>query len=194
MDAITILLIAIGLAMDSFSVSIAGGAATKDRRTSNALRMATFFAGFQAGMPVIGWVGGRRLIGLLESVDHWIAFGLLGLVGGRMIYESLTGDSACENSVDPSKLGVLLLLSVATSVDALAVGLSLAMLQLPILVPVIAIGLVTFVLSLVGAFLGCRFGRAFENKMGIVGGLILIGIGVRIVVEHVAGATPLVPL
>jgi putative Mn2+ efflux pump MntP len=185
MDLITITFIAFGLAMDSFAVSITSGITIRYLRIGNALKIAIFFGSFQAVMPLIGWLAGLSLRDFISGVDHWIAFGLLSLVGCKMIYESFKVESS-EKAMNPLNVYVLLMLSVATSIDALAVGVSFAFLKVSIVTPIIVIGIVTFVLSLLGVFVGDRFGRFFEKKIEIVGGLILIGIGIKILVEHLA--------
>lgn len=181
MTFVEILLIAIGLAMDAFAVSISCGLAVKQSRLNNALKIGIFFGGFQAGMPVIGWLLGVRLRNFICSVDHWIAFGLLLLIGCRMIYEAF---KSREKKMDFLDTHVLLLLSVATSIDALAVGVSFAFLDIFIVTPIIVIGIVTFILSFSGVFTATKFGQFFKNKIEIAGGLILIGIGIKILVEH----------
>jgi len=183
MDMITIVFLAIGLAMDSFAVSITSGLTIKRLKINNALRIAMFFGFFQAIMPVIGWLAGVSITDLISGVDHWIAFLLLSLIGCRMIYESIkTGSSL--RIINLLNFYVLLMLSVATSIDALAVGLSFAFMRISIATPIIVIGTITFLLSFLGVYVGKRFGHFFEKKIEIVGGFILIGIGVRILVEH----------
>lgn len=187
MDFAAVLLIAIGLAMDAFSVSVCSGMCFRDMRFYGALRMAGFFGAFQAGMPVAGWLGGTLLAEYISGFDHWIAFGLLAVIGGKMIVESIRrGPEECPP--DPLRLGMLLVLSVATSIDALAVGISLAVLDTTIAGPVAVIGLVTFGLSLMGVCLGKRCGDIFHGKIEIVGGVILIGIGLRILLSHLLAA------
>jgi len=183
MDIFTIILIAFGLSMDALAVSVTSGITIKRLKVNNALRIALFFGGFQAFMPIIGWLAGLSLLDFISGVDHWVAFGLLAFIGCKMIYESVKMKSGREES-NPLSLYVLLVLSVATSIDALAVGLSFAFLQISIATPVIVIGTVTFLLSLLGVFAGNRFGHFFENKIEIVGGFILIGIGIKILMEH----------
>ena len=182
-DMLKILLIAIGLAMDTFAVSITNGITVKHRRMPHAFRIAIFFGSFQALMPLFGWLTGRGLRGFISSVDHWVAFGLLSLIGGKMIYESVKSGSGekGEKSLD---VGVLLVLSIATSIDALAVGLSFAFLNVSIVAPILVIGLVTFSLSLLGVLVGNKVGHFFENKIEILGGIILIIIGIKILSEH----------
>jgi putative Mn2+ efflux pump MntP len=182
-DILTLLLIAFGLSMDAFAVSITSGITIKDQRLNHALRIGLFFGSFQALMPLIGWLAGLSLRDLISGVDHWVAFGLLSLIGGKMVYEA-TKIGSKDKEANPLSLFVLLILSVATSIDALAVGLSFAFLKISVATPVIVIGLVTFVLSFFGVLVGNRLGHFFEKKMEIIGGLVLIGIGVRILIEH----------
>lgn len=188
MYMITIILIAFALAMDAFAVSITSGTTIKHLRMNNALKISIFFGSFQAVMPFIGWLAGLRLRDFISHVDHWIAFGLLSLIGCRMIYES-TKLPASEKGFDPLKIYVLLTLSVATSIDALAVGISFAFLNIYIATPVVVIGMVTFLLSFLGVFVGNHFGHFFETKIELIGGLILIGIGIKILVEHLCMTT-----
>lgn len=177
-----VLIIAIGLAMDSFSVSIAKGFSnTKNMLLTEALQTGFFFGLFQAVMPLIGWIAGLSIYDLISGFDHWIAFGLLCLIGARMVYESISEES--RKITNSSSLKVLLILSIATSIDALAVGLSLSFLENSIILPAIIIGAVTFSLSFLGVFIGKKFGCYFE-KIGILGGVILIVIAVRILTEH----------
>jgi len=184
MDALTIVLIAVGLAMDAFAVSIAKGIVIKQQRRKTALLLASFFGGFQMLMPVIGWLAGSSLETVIVGIDHWIAFGLLAFIGSKMIYDSIRKqDGEKEESL---RFHSLMTLAVATSIDALMIGLSFAFLQTQILVPILAIGLITFLLSLTGFFFGCGLGRIFGNKIKIVGGLILLAIGMQILFEHLS--------
>ncbi len=185
MDVITILIIAIGLAMDAFAVSIVSGLTLAHIRVRNALTVALFFGSFQALMPLIGWLSGNTLKGYISGFDHWVAFGLLCAIGCKMIYESFKLESDKEN-VDPQKIGVLFVLAIATSIDALAVGISLSFLDVAIIIPALIIGLVTFLLSFGGVYVGNKFGHFFERKMELVGGLVLIGIGIKILIEHLS--------
>ncbi len=169
--------------MDAFAVSITNGITIKYLRINNALKIAIFFGSFQAFMPLVGWLAGLSLRDFISGIDHWIAFGLLSLIGCKMIYESIKIESRGEK-VDPLNVYVLLMLSLATSIDALAVGVSLAFLKISIVTPIIVIGIVTFLLSFLGVFVGNKSGHFFENKIEIIGGLILIGIGIKILVEH----------
>jgi putative Mn2+ efflux pump MntP len=183
MNLFEFVFVAVGLAMDSFAVSVTSGATTKNLRINGALKMAMLFGLFQAGMPIIGWLAGLGAIEFISGVDHWIAFGLLGLIGCRMIYESFKIEPKKEE-INYLSVYVLLMLSVATSIDALAVGLSFAFLRIFIAIPIIVIGIVTFVLSFLGVFAGNRFGNFFGKRIETVGGLILIGIGIKILFEH----------
>lgn len=185
MDILTMVLIAIGLAMDSLAVSITSGLAMRDLKISKALKIAIFFGLFQALMPVVGWLAGLSLTDLISGIDHWIAFALLSLIGCKMIYESIRLESR-EKVIDPMNVYLLLMLSIATSIDALAIGMTFAFLEVSIVTPIIIIGIVTFLLSFLGVFVGNKFGHLFEKKIGIAGGLILIGIGIRILIEHLA--------
>lgn len=170
--------------MDSFSVAIANGLATKTFKTSNALKIAAFFGFFQAIMLIIGWYAGVHLLDLISDYDHWAAFFLLTFIGSRMIYESIRKEST--RLVSSLSIKVLLILSIATSIDALAVGLSLSLLNVPIIIPAIVTGVVTFSLSFFGVYLGGRFGRVLKNRVESLGGLILIAIGLKILLEHLA--------
>ena len=181
-----LLIIAVGLSMDSFAVSVASGFSIKLLRRRDALKMALFFGGFQAVMPALGWLAGLSFRHYIEGFDHWVAFGLLAFIGGKMVYESFTLARE-EKLTDPPCTSLLLVLALATSLDALAVGLSLAVLRSEIVIPALVIGLVTFVICLVGVYLGHRFGHFFESKVEAVGGLILIGIGVSILIQHSGG-------
>jgi putative Mn2+ efflux pump MntP len=178
-----VIIIALGLAMDAFAVSITSGLTIKILRIRYAFRIALFFGLFQAVMPVMGWLAGYGMKDMITAYDHWIAFGLLGFIGGRMIYESFS-KKIVDRPCDPMTIYKLLLLSIATSIDALAVGLTLSFLNVEIIMPSVIIGLVTFGLSFAGVFLGNRFGHFFENKIELIGGIILISIGIKILVEH----------
>ena len=180
---ITILLIALGLAMDSFSVSIANGLATKTFKISKALTIALSFGFFQALMPIFGWLAGEFIADYLSTFDHWVAFALLTLIGVKMIYESITDKP--NNFLGAYSIKVILILSVATSIDALAVGLSFSFLGIPIFFPALIIGVVAFLMSFFGVYIGRRFGKILKNRIEILGGLILVIIGLKILFEHV---------
>jgi putative Mn2+ efflux pump MntP len=183
MDMPTVMLIAVGLAMDCFAVSITNGILMKNTRINDALKIAMCFGLFQAGMPIIGWLAGLGVIEFISSFDHWTAFGLLCIIGGKMIYES-TKIEPKKTEAEIQSISVLLMLSIATSIDALAVGLSFAFLRVAITIPIIVIGTVTFLLSFIGVFAGNRFGAFFGKRIETVSGLILIGIGIKILAEH----------
>jgi manganese efflux pump family protein len=182
----SILFIALALAMDAFAVSIASGFAVRRMHVRHALSMAGSFGAFQALMPLLGWFCGIRLRVWIEGVDHWIAFGLLSFVGGKMIVEALKIEEM-EEKTNPFAWRVLLVLSVATSIDALAAGLSFALLNVAILAPVLIIGAVTFAMSFAGIAIGARGGHLFEKKIEVLGGVILIAIGVKILLSHLLG-------
>lgn len=183
MDFTTLLVIAVGLAMDCFAVSLGVGTSDfkKDLRTY--FRLSFHFGLFQGGMALIGWLIGQTIVDLIAPVDHWIAFALLAFVGGRMVYEGLDPNhEGCAS--DPSRGKMLVVLCVATSIDALAIGLSMAMVSVNIVQAVLLIALASLVLSIVGLRLGNQLGKIFGKRMEVLGGLLLIGIGIRIVVTH----------
>ncbi len=185
MSLLEVLAIAVGLAMDAFAVSVGAGAGGHVGRPRAALRLAFHLGLFQALMPVLGWYAGIRVASAIAAYDHWVDFGLLAAVGARMVHSGLrprgtsTGPPA-----DPSRGLTLVALSVATSLDAFAVGLSLAMLGIAIWQPSAVIGLVTGALSLVGIVIGHRLGRHFGPSVEILGGLVLILIGLHILAQH----------
>jgi putative Mn2+ efflux pump MntP len=183
MDLITILFVAIALAMDCFAVALAAGIGG-GQRIRTATRVALAFGSFQAGMPALGWLAGRSVIDLISGFDHWIAFGLLVLVGARMIREGLSPDP--EEAAISLDTASLLLLSVATSIDALAVGVSFAFLDTGILVPCLIIGASTFAISFLGAVLGGVAAERWGKAMEVFGGLVLIAIGIRILITHLS--------
>lgn len=150
----------------------------------HAFRMAAFFGAFQAGMPVLGWGLGRCAADLIKAVDHWVAFGLLSFIGCKMIYESVFMGEECAAKKEKVTLSVLFILAIATSIDAAAVGISLSVLKVAIICPAVIIGAVTFITSFIGVWIGCRFGDCFGAKIEITGGLVLIGIGSKILIQH----------
>lgn len=180
---ITFLLIGIGLSFDSFAVSVSCGLLKREIRFKQAAVIAGFLAFFQAGFPVIGWLIGSTVKDLISSVDHWIAFGLLSFIGAKMIIEGIKENGSLSD-FDPFKLSVLIGLSVATSIDALVVGLSFGFLDMPILFPVIVIGVVTFIASMLGMLFGKYIPAKRSRQSLILGGVILISIGIKILVEH----------
>jgi len=169
--------------MDCFAVSITSGLTIKHLRINHALQIAVFFGSFQAFMPVIGWLAGLGLRDFITGVDHWVAFGLLGLIGLKMIYESSKLGSD-KKEINPLNIHVLFMLSIATSIDALAIGISFAFLNVSLITSIIIIGTITFLLSFIGVYVGNRSGHFFEKKIELAGGLILIGIGTKILIEH----------
>lgn len=182
MDALSVLLIAIGLAMDAFAVSICKGLAIRTPTLRSMIVIGLWFGVFQALMPVIGFYLGSAVYDLIEAYDHWIAFILLALIGFNMVREGLRGDDD-EMDADTS-VRTMLVLAVATSIDALAVGISMAMDEASILLPALVIGVVTFLISVVGVRVGSVFGNRFGSKAEIAGGIILVLIGVKILLEH----------
>jgi len=183
MDVPTVLSIAVGLAMDSFSVSVTSGLALKSPRIADALKVGAFFGFFQAFMPILGWLGALTVIDVISGFDHWAAFLLLLFIGCKMMYESIV-EKDDEARADMLNGFALLTLSIATSIDALAVGLSLAFLKYSIILSVVVIGAVTFLLSFFGLYLGNHISRLIGRKIEAAGGVILILIGVRILLEH----------
>jgi putative Mn2+ efflux pump MntP len=183
MDLLTPALIGIGLSMDCFAVSLAIGTTTKTRLIYAAAIIALCFGVFQAGMTVIGWAAGVSLIGIISAYDHWVAFILLAVVGGKMIREGVWGDEE-ETPIEVIRLVPVIVISVATSIDALAVGVSFGVLQMAVLLPALIIGIVCFVISFAGVMLGERLESILGNKMEIFGGIILVLIGLRILYEH----------
>jgi putative Mn2+ efflux pump MntP len=183
MDFLSLLLIALGLSMDAFAVSVTEGFSIHEKKFRGSLRIGLCFGIFQAAMPILGWMAGVTLIQWISAFDHWIAFGLLAFVGIRMIRESYSKN---KKDVKGEKLGnlELLMLGIATSIDALAVGLSFAFLKVQIIWPSVFIGLVTFTLSFLGVFLGQKIGNHAQGHLERIGGIILIAIGLKILAEH----------
>ncbi|HEX2978969.1 MAG TPA: manganese efflux pump MntP family protein [Anaerolineaceae bacterium] len=186
MGIIEILVIAVGLAMDAFAVSLGIGTTGKARTTRPIFRISFHMGFFQGFMTLIGWFAGSRIAHLIAQFDHWIAFVLLAFVGIRMIQSGL-GKAEEVQSNDPSRGGHLMMICIATSIDAMAVGLSLAMVEVNITLACLVIGIVTLGLSLFGLLTGCRLGERFGKRMEILGGLLLVGIGLRIVISHMMG-------
>ena len=181
-----ILAISVGLAMDATAVSAARGMAVPRVRPRHALLVALFFGGFQALMPVLGWLVGSRIGPLVEAWDHWIAFVLLGAIVAKMLWESLDAKTAETPRSERELFGfkVMLLLAIATSIDALAVGITLPMLDAPFALSVATIGVTTAVLCVAGLIVGRRAGAMFGRRLDFLGGLILIGVGTMILIEH----------
>ena len=188
MSIVMVVGLAVALAMDCFAVSMGLACGSKGLSGRQAVRMAFFFGAFQFGMPVLGWFAGENVVRFMSGLDHWIAFGLLLAIGGRMLYEAFhlsDDEKACRP--DQTRGARLLVLSVATSIDALAVGLSLGVIKAGILYPASVIGAVCFIMTVVGARLGPIVGKAVGKRAELLGGLILIGIGLRILFEHLRG-------
>ena len=181
MGILELFLIGIGLSMDAFAVAVCKGLGMRRINKGQAAVVALFFGGFQALMPLIGWTLGRQFAVYIIRVDHWISFLLLTYLGGKMVWEALRGEESVSTRFD---LRELFLLAVATSIDALAVGITFAFLRVEILSAIAVIGCTTFVLSLLGVVVGNRFGSRYQQRAEITGGAILILIGLKILLEH----------
>ncbi len=186
MNLFLVFAIALALAMDAFAVSVGISSSLETITKRQTLRLASYFGFFQFMMPIVGWYAAQNiLVRYIEPFDHWVAFSLLVIIGGKMIYESFKGGKKIKNvKADPTKGISLLVLSVATSSDALAVGLSLAALQVAILYPAVVIGLVAFFMTILGVKIGPFLGQLVGKRAGLLGGLILILIGVKILLDH----------
>jgi putative Mn2+ efflux pump MntP len=177
--------VALALAMDAFAVSVGLSVRSGGLKRSQSLRLAFFFGFFQFLMPLIGWLAGRGFLDYIRDVDHWVAFGLLLLIGGKMVVHSFRSEgSEKKDAGDPTTGTTLILLSVATSIDAFAVGLSFAVLQQDVLFPSLIIGAVAFVMTLAGTKMGRAIGMLAGKRAELLGGLILIFIGIKILTEH----------
>ena len=181
-----IFLIAVSLALDAFAVSVSSGISIPGFGVKQAARMGLWFGAFQFMMPVAGWLLGSSVSQYIETVDHWVAFALLAVIGGRMAWGSLRGGEEDEAPADLSARR-LCLLAIATSIDALAVGVSMAFMAVPVLASAAVIGVVAFALSLAGGLAGKRLGALFQRRAELAGGLVLIAIGVKILIEHLSG-------
>ncbi len=184
MSLITVFFLALGLGIDAFSVAIGIGAANRQKSWAPVLRMSFAFGLFQFFMPLAGWMAGSTIVDLIAGFDHWIAFGLLFLIGVKMIREAFENEKS-EEKPDQTKGLPLLMLSIATSIDALAVGFSFSLLKTPIFYPSVIIGLVCFTMTAVGMMFGKALAGIFGRKVEIAGGLVLIGIGIKILIEHI---------
>lgn len=187
MDYISLFLTAVGLSMDAFAVAICKGVATKSLKFKHMFITALYFGGFQALMPLLGYLFGVSFENLIKNVDHWVAFTLLCLIGINMIRESFEKEDECKGDCEKASsvaFKVMLPLAIATSIDALAVGISFAVLDVNIVPAVIFIGLTTFTISFFGVIIGNAFGSKFKSKAEMLGGIILIIIGIKILVEH----------
>lgn len=188
-DFLSIMLIAVGLSADCFAVALGGGISNKHISWPRAGRVATSFGLFQAVMPAIGWLAGRTIVNLISRYDHWVAFGLLGFVGGKMVFEAFHHHESRKDDKDITKGWLLVTLSVATSIDALAVGLSFAFLEVNILLAAVLIGVTAFAITIAGFLAGRKAGEVIGKRAELIGGLILIAIGSRILVSHLVSGT-----
>lgn len=186
MGIVELLLIAVGLSMDAFAVSICKGLGMKKVNMKVAAVLALFFGGFQGLMPLIGWALGSQFLWLIAPIDHWIAFGLLAVIGGKMLWEALHDEEGEDDGkpADRIDLGEFFILAIATSIDALAVGISFAALSVDIVPSVLLIGIVTFAFSIGGVFVGNYFGSRYQKPATITGGVVLILIGLKVLLEH----------
>ena len=182
-----LLLIALGVSADAFAVALTKGLHMRRFNVRHALVIAGTFGLFQAVMPLIGWFLGTQFARYITEIDHWVAFGLLALVGGKMLWEAFSSHEDTEVDSDRIDVRRLLILALATSIDALAIGITLAFLPGSILEAVVLIGLTTFVLAFLGVFIGRRVGQRFGKPAEIAGGVILILIGTKILIDHLAG-------
>jgi putative Mn2+ efflux pump MntP len=182
MGIITLILIGIGLSFDTFAVSVSCGIVESKMRFWQASQIAIFFAFFQAIMPIIGWLLGLTVKNYIIQFDHWIAFGLLSFVGGKMIIESFKKPE--EKKFNPRKIKTVIILSFATTIDAFTVGISLAFLQVNMLLASFIIGIITFIIAMLGLLFGKKLGEKSGKKMEILGGIILIALGLKLLIEH----------
>ena len=183
MDFFTILFIALGLSMDSFAVSVTSGLLIKKAKLISFMKFCLVLALFQAIMPVFGWILGKELKVYIESSDHWVAFSLLILIGGKMIWEG-SKKSEERKQFDPLNNIVMLGLGLATSIDALIIGLGFGFLDVKIIYPVLIIGLTTFFAAVTGIYIGSKLQKTVNLRLEILGGLVLMGIGIKILIEH----------
>ena len=184
---LTLFLIGVGLALDAFAVSVCKGLAMRKVNPRQAVVIGTFFGGFQALMPLIGWLLGNRFEKYIKGIDHWIAFILLGIIGGKMLVEALKEDDEEEEvKCNDGHLDIkeMFILAIATSIDALAVGITFAFLDYPVAEAVTIIGVTTFIISVAGVYIGNFFGSRYKKRAEIVGGIILVLIGCKILLEH----------
>lgn len=184
MDILSIIMIALGLSMDAFSVSITEGIILKQPRLSQSLKIGLFFGGFQFLMPLIGYLLGSAFAKYITAFDHYIAFVLLSFIGGKMIYDAVSEKEEKGEIKNPLSFNTLLILAVATSIDALAVGVTFATVATPILFASALIGIITYAISVSGVYIGSKCGNLLGNKAEILGGIVLIGIGAKILIEH----------
>ena len=179
-----LLLIAVGVSMDAFAVAVCKGLSIQKLKLRHALTVGLWFGLFQALMPTLGWLLGSTFADLITAVDHWVVFALLAIIGGNMIRESLSKEEECEECSCSLAFGNMLMLALATSIDALAVGVSFALLNVNVLAVVLSIGLCTFIISTIGVKIGNVFGAKFKSKAEFFGGAVLILMGLKILLEH----------
>ena len=182
MGLVELIILSVGLAMDAFAVSICKGLAMKKMKWKNAIIIGLYFGIFQAIMPLIGYLLGVRFQSAITSIDHWIAFVLLVGIGANMIREAMSKEK--EEASDSIKVKDMLILAIATSIDALAIGITFAFLEVNITLAVSLIGIITFIISVIGVKIGNIFGDKYEKKAELAGGIILIGLGIKILIEH----------
>lgn len=182
MGIVEIIFIGIGLAMDAFAVAICKGLSIKKIDWKKTIIIAIYFGVFQATMPVLGYCFGATCQNFVNKIDHWVAFLLLSLIGANMIKESFSKNSeTCNDRIDFKTMSVL---ALATSIDALTVGISFAFLKINLLLAISTIGIITFIVSIIGVKIGNKFGKKYENKAEFAGGLILIFIGIKMLIKH----------
>ncbi|HPO17325.1 MAG TPA: manganese efflux pump MntP family protein [Candidatus Hydrogenedentes bacterium] len=187
MNPIEVIVVAIVLSMDAFAAAIATSSVLGKVSGRQLFRLSFHFGLFQAGMPVLGWLAGTTIVHWVERWDHWVAFGLLAFVGCKAIIGAFSREDGAHTTADATRGMTLIILSVATSIDAFAVGLSFAMLDVNIWFPCICIGIITGIITLFGMLMGGRLGERFGRRVEILGGLVLIGIGVKILLQHIIG-------
>lgn len=182
MGIIELLLLSVGLGIDAFAISVCKGISMKKMNWKKAIIIGLYFGGFQALMPVIGYFLGSAFESLITNIDHWIAFILLGIIGGKMIKDFFADES--DNCNDDVSFKTMFVLAVATSIDALAIGITFAFLKVNLILAVALIGVITFILAVIGTKIGNRFGDKYQNKAELVGGIILVLLGIKILLEH----------
>lgn len=186
MGLFDLIVIAVGLSMDAFAVSVCKGLSVQRIKPKHVLTVGAYFGGFQALMPLIGYLLGKQFESMITNIDHWIAFVLLGIIGGNMIREALN-DCDCEEVNDSFSFKTMFPLAIATSIDALAIGVTFAFLRVNIIQAILLIGITTFGLSAVGLKIGNVFGTKYKSKAEIAGGVILVLLGIKILIEHLMG-------
>ncbi len=182
MSLLTVFILALGLSFDTFAVSVSSGLMKKEIAFYQAIRVALILATFQAFMPLIGWMGGVSIKSYIEPIDHWVALALLSSIGVKMIAESFKPD--CDKTLNPLNLRTNLTMALATSIDALAVGVSFALIEVNLPIAIFVIGMVTFLVAMLGILMGKKSGARLGKPMEVLGGLILIAIGLKLVLEH----------